>query len=77
MFMSIVNSSIARQPRTHAIVVNGHPVVEVYQFTFLGSKICRNGGSDADVDCRVSKAKGALEYCQLFEEIVHSQTALG
>ena len=58
--MSIVNSSTTRQPRPNAIVLNGHPVEEVNQFTYLGSEICKDGGSDADVDCRVRKAKGAF-----------------
>ena len=74
--MSIVNSSITRQPRPNAIILNGHPVEEVKKFTYLGSEICKDGVSDADVNCRVRKAKGALEYCQVFGEIVHSQTAL-
>ena len=56
--MSIVNSSTTRQPRP--IVLNGHPVEEVNQFTYLGSEICKHGGSYADVDCRVRKAKGAF-----------------
>ena len=56
--MSIINSS--RQPRPNAIVLNGHPVEEVNQFTYLGGEICKNGGSDADVDCRVRKAKEAF-----------------
>ena len=57
--MSIVNSSTTRQPRSNAIVLNGHPVEEVNQFTYLGSEICKDGGSDADVNCRVRKAKEA------------------
>ena len=28
-FMSIVNSSTTRQPRSNAVVLNGHPVEEV------------------------------------------------
>ena len=59
-FMSIVNSSTARQARPNAIVLNGHPVEEVNQFTYLGSETCKVGGSDADVDCRVRKAKAAF-----------------
>ena len=39
--MSIVNSSTTRQPRPNAIVLNGHPVEEVNQFTYLGSEICK------------------------------------
>ena len=58
--MSIVNSSTTRQPRPKAIVLNGHPVEEVNQFTYLGSEIGRDGDSDAAVDCRVRKT---LEYC--------------
>ena len=59
--MSIVNSSTTMQPRANAIVLNGHPVQEVNQFMYLGSEICKDGGSDADnVDCRVRKAKGAF-----------------
>ena len=34
--MSIVNSSTTRQPRPNAIVLNGHAVEEVNQFTHLG-----------------------------------------
>ena len=48
--MSIVNSSTTRQPRPNAIVLKGHPVEEVHQFTYLGREICKDGGSDADVD---------------------------
>ena len=55
--ISIVNSSTTRQRSPNAIVLNGHPVEEVNQFTYLGSEICKDGGSDADVDCRVRKAK--------------------
>ena len=46
---SIVNSSTTRQPRPNAIVLNGHPVEEVNQFTYLCSEICKDGVSDADV----------------------------
>ena len=69
--MSIVNSATSRQSRPNQIVLNGHPVEEVNQLTYLGSEICKDGGSDADVDCRVSKVKAAL-CCHLFGEIVHS-----
>ena len=55
--MSILHSSTIRQFRSNAIVLNGHPVEEVNQFRYLGSGICKNSGSDADVDWRVSKAK--------------------
>ena len=48
--MSIVNSSTTRLPRPNAIVLNGHPVEEVNQFTYLGNEICKDGGSDAEVD---------------------------
>ena len=58
--MSILSSSTTRQPRPNAILRNGEPVEEVNQFTYLGSEICKDGGSDADVDCRVRKAKGAF-----------------
>ena len=59
--MSIVNSSTTRQPRLNAIVLNGHPVEELNQFSYLGGEICKDGGSgDADVDCRVRKAKEAF-----------------
>ena len=37
--MSIVNSPTTRQPRPNAIVLNGHPVEEVNQFTYLDSEI--------------------------------------
>ena len=37
--MHIVNSFTTRQPRTNAIVLNGRPVEEVNQFTYLGSDI--------------------------------------
>ena len=50
---SIVNSSTTRQPRQNRTVLNRHPVEEVSQFTYLGGEICKDGGSDADVDCRV------------------------
>ena len=59
--MSIINSYTNRQPRPKAIGLNGHPVEELNQFTYLDSEICKDGDSDADVDCRVRKAKGAFE----------------
>ena len=40
--------------------LNGHPVEEVNQFTYLGVEICKDGSSDADLDCRLRKAKGAF-----------------
>ena len=58
--MNIVNSSTTRQPWPNAIVLNGHQVEEVNQCTYLGSEIYKDGGSDADVVCRVGKAKGAF-----------------
>ena len=58
--MSIVNSSTTGQTQSNAIVLNGHPVEEVNQFTYLGSEICKDGGSDANVDCRVRKTKAAF-----------------
>ena len=58
--MSIVSSSTTRQPRSNAIVLNGHAVEDINHFTYLGSEICKDGGSDADVDCRVRKTKGAF-----------------
>ena len=58
--LSIVNSSTTRQPRPNAIVLNGQPVEELNQFTYLGGEICKNGGSAADVDCRVRQAKGTF-----------------
>ena len=58
--MSIVISSTTRQTRPNVIVLNGHRVEEVNQFTYLGGEICEDDGSDADVDCRVRQAKGAF-----------------
>ena len=58
--MSIVNSSTTRQPRTNSIVLNEHLAEEVNQFTYLGSEICKDGGSNADVDCRVRQGKEAF-----------------
>ena len=43
---------------THCNVRNEHPVEEVNQFTYLGSEICKDGNSDADMDWRVRMAKG-------------------
>ena len=54
---------------------SGNAVEEVNQFTYLAGEICKNGGSDADEDCRVRQAKAAFGIL-LFGEIVHSQTAL-
>ena len=34
------------------------PVETVQQFTSLGSEICMEGGSYADVECRIKRAKG-------------------
>ena len=58
--MSIINTSTTRQPRPNAIVLNGHPLEEVNQFTYLGSEICKDGGSNGDVDCSARRAKGAF-----------------
>ena len=58
--MSIVNSSTTGQHRTNAVTLNGHPVEEINQFTYLGGELCKDGGSEADVDCRVRQAKGAF-----------------
>ena len=55
--MSIVNSSTTGQSRPNAIVLNGHKVEEVNQCTYLGSEICKDGDSDANVDCKVRKTK--------------------
>ena len=66
--MSIVNSYTTRQSRPNAIVVNAHPVEEVNQFTYLGTEICKDSGSDADVDCRVRKAKGEVNFIYI---IIH------
>ena len=52
--------STTRQQRPNAIVLNRHPVEEENQFAYLGSEIYKDGGSDADVVCRVGKAKGAF-----------------
>ena len=65
--MRIINSSTTRQSRPNAIVLNGHPVEEVNQFTYLGA-YCKDGGSDADVDCRVKKAKGAFGIVTYLEK---------
>ena len=70
--MSIVNSSTTRQPRPNAIVLYG--VEDVNKFTHLGSEVCKDGGSDADVHCRVSKAKGAFGIFSPIWGKVHSQT---
>ena len=76
--MSIVNSSTTRQPRPNAIVLNGHPVKEINQFTYLGCEICKDGGSDADVTLTAEsgRLRERLEYCHQFGEIIHFQTAL-
>ena len=58
--MSIVNSPTTRQPLPNTIILNGHPVEEVTLFRYLGSEICKDSGSDADVDCRIRKAKGVF-----------------
>ena len=71
--MSII-TSITRQSRPNAFVLNGPPVEEVNHFTHLGSEICKYGDSDADVES--GRLRELLEYCHLFEEIVHSSTAL-
>ena len=63
--MSIVNSSTTRQSGSNAIVLNGHPVEEVNQSMYVGSEKCKDGGSDADVDCRVRNAKGAFGILQI------------
>ena len=49
-------------------ILNGHPVEGVNQFTYLGSEICKDGGSDGSSE--------PLEYCHQFGEIGHFQTAL-
>ena len=59
-YMNIIKASTSRQLRPNAIVLNGHPFEEVSQFTYLGSEICKDAGSDSYVDCRVRKAKIAF-----------------
>ena len=42
------------------ISINGNPLEEVDSFTYLGSIIDRDGGTDADVKARIGKARGAF-----------------
>ena len=70
--MSIVNSSTTRQPRPNSI---GHPVEEVNQFTYLGAKYARMVAAMLMWIAESGRLRGPLEYCHLFGEIVHSQTA--
>ena len=58
--MSVVSSSTTRQTRSNAIILSRHTVEEVNQSSYLGSEICKDGGSDTDVNCRVRKVKGAF-----------------
>ena len=56
--MHMVNSR-ATKP-SNSILTDRRPVVAVEQFTYLASEICMAGGSDADVECRIRKAKDAF-----------------
>ncbi|KAG7307745.1 hypothetical protein JYU34_006321 [Plutella xylostella] len=40
--------------------INGQPIEDVDTFTYLGSKITPNGGTDEDIGNRINKARGAF-----------------
>ena len=45
---------------TNAIILNGNQLEEVQSFTYLGSIIDQQGGTDADVKARIGKARAAF-----------------
>ena len=47
-------------PSTDQVTLNGHGIEEVESFTYLGSIIDRQGGTDADVKTRIGKARTAF-----------------
>ncbi|VDP06774.1 unnamed protein product [Schistosoma margrebowiei] len=48
---------------TNAVTIDGEDLEDVKSFTYLGSIIDEQGGSDADVKARTNKARSA--YLQL------------
>ena len=46
------------------ITVQNTPLVEVESFTYLGSIIDKKGGTEADVNVRISKARTAFTQLQ-------------
>ena len=64
--MSIIKSSTTRQARPNAIVLNGHPVEEVNQFTYLGTE--RIVAGTLMWIAESGRLREPLEYCQLFGE---------
>ena len=47
-------------PSTDQVTLNGNGIEEVESFTYLGSIIDRQGGTDADVKTRIGKARTAF-----------------
>ena len=45
---------------TEPVTLNGSPLEEVQSFTYLGSVIDQQGGTDADVKARIGKARAAF-----------------
>ena len=45
---------------TSPIMLNGDPLEEIDEFTYLGSLVNKTGGTDADVRARVGKARAAF-----------------
>ena len=49
------------QPKSvQPLIISNNTVEEVQEFTYLGSKITTDGDSGADVQSRISKARGAF-----------------
>ena len=51
-------------PSTDPVTLNGNSIEEVETFTYLGSIIDRQGGTDADVKSRIGKARTAFTLLQ-------------
>ena len=47
-------------PSTDPVTLNGTSLEEVESFTYLGSIVDKQGGTDADVRCRIGKARTAF-----------------
>lgn len=47
-------------PNTTPVIIDDRPIKEVDSFTYLGSIIDKQGGTDSDVTARVGKARAAF-----------------
>ena len=56
------NGIIQKSSSSLDIKVDGATVVQVSHFTYLGAVISANGTQDKDLDSRIGKASGAINF---------------